>query len=101
LKIKKSKKGTHLARVTVGNYEQFALKHCWIQSTIISHLFAQLTLGITLNDSASFKLSWYMKGGRMGFCLLFSFLRFFIGISTAQKAYITGSDAGNKTQPKS
>ena len=42
-----------------------------------------------------------MKGGRMGFCLLFSFLRFFIGISTAQKAYITGSDAGNKTQPKS
>lgn len=42
-----------------------------------------------------------MKGGRMGFFLLFSFLLFFIGVYTAQTAYIMRSDAGNKTQPKS
>lgn len=101
LKIKKSKKEMHFARVTAGNYEQFALKHCWIRNTVITHLFAQLTLGIRLNDSASFRLSWHMKDGRMGFCLLSSFLLFFIGISTAQMAYIIGSDAGNKTQAKS
>lgn len=100
LKIKKSKKEMHFARVTAGNYEQFALKHCWIRNTVITHLFAQLTLGIRLNDSASFRLSWHMKDGGMGFCLLFSFLLFFIGISTAQMAYIIGSDAGNKTQAK-
>lgn len=103
LEDKGTKERNHFARVTAGNYKQFALKHCWIQNTIITHLLTHQTLGITLNDFASFKLSWDIKGGRMGFCLLFSFLLFFfsIGTSTAQMAYIMDSEACNKTQPKS
>lgn len=66
------KKGKHFARVTAGNCMQFALKHCWIQNTIITHLLTHQTLGTALNDSASFQLSWDIKGGRMAFCLLFS-----------------------------
>lgn len=100
MKIKKSKKGRHFARVTAGNYKQFALNHCQIQNTIITHLFALLTLGIMLNDSASSKLSWHMKGGRMSLSPLF-FSPFFIGISTAQMGYIMGSEADNKAQAKS